>query len=178
MSTRPAHVPLALALALTSACASVPTSAVTDQRLLAVGNLGARSSYEIRTLYAAPEPAPAPAPATRKRPVTPILFYLGVSVAALAGAAAIGTAIGSAVTRRQLDDAYFTDGLTMPEYDAIVQRGDRLSNAAWGLGLTSFAFASMALISYSVDWARCGPLAPARRRATAPPGRCQDSPPK
>ncbi|MCY1011954.1 hypothetical protein OV079_41710 [Nannocystis pusilla] len=32
----------------------------------------------------------------------------------------------------------------------------------------------MALISYSVDWSRCGPLAPKRRRDTAPRGRCEE----
>lgn len=177
MTTRPHHTPLALALALTTACASAPTEPrVTDQRLLAVGNVGARSHYEIRTLYAATDPAPAPA--AKKRPITPILFYLGVSVAAVTGAAALGTAIGSSITRRQIDDSYFDEGLTLERYDALKTRGERLDSATWGLGITAFAFAALALITYSVDWARCGPVAPARRRATAPPGRCADAPAK
>lgn len=177
MTTRSHHAPLAVALALVTACASAPPAPrVTDQRLLALGNLGARSNYEIRTLYAATDPAPAPA--AKKRPITPILFYLGVSVAAVTGAAALGTAIGSSVTRRQIDNGYFGEGLSYPGYDDLKTRGERLDDATWGLGITAFAFAALALITYSIDWSRCGPLAPARRRATAPPGRCPDGPAK
>ena len=69
---------------------------------------------------------------------------------------------------------FITDDPRFDEYDTIVDRGDRLSKATWGLGLTAFAFAAMALISYSVDWSRCGPLAPKRRRDTAPIGRCEE----
>lgn len=165
------------AVALTTACATTTVDLPQpDRRLASLGNLGARSNFEIRTLYAAQDPAPAPADqkSERRRAVTPVLFYLGVTVAALAGGATIATGTASYGLRRKLDDNYFKDGFTYDEYNRTVERGDRLSKAAWGLGFTAVAFAAMALISYSVDWSRCGPLAPKRRRDTAPAGRCEE----
>lgn len=186
MTTRPPHDPagrkrpllVAGALAVATACSTAQVELpAPDRRLASIGNLGTRSSFEIRTLYAAQDPTPEPARddrRARKRPVTPILFYLGVTMAALAGGASIGTAAASYGLRRKLDDNYFEDGFDYDEYNRTVEHGDRLSKAAWGLGFTAVGFAAMALISYSVDWARCGPLAPKRRRDTAPRGRCEE----
>lgn len=175
--TRPLAVAgaLVLATACTSAQVELPAP---DRRLASIGNLGTHSNFEIRTLYAVQDPAPAPPPRdqprARKRAATPILFYLGVTMAALAGGGAIGTAAASYGLRRKLDDNYFENGFDYDEYNRTVERGDRLSKAAWGLGITAVGFAAMALIAYSVDWARCGPLAPKRRRDTAPAGRCEE----
>lgn len=174
MTTRPRPLALAGALALASACAVAPVEVqVPDHRLASLGNLGARSSFELRTLYAAQAPAPDQ-PAARRRPVTPILFYTGVILATLTGAGAVATGAASFGLRRKLDNAYFDDGLTYDQYNTIADRGDRLSKATWGLAFLSAGFAAMALISYSIDWSRCGPLAPKRRRETAPRGRCEE----
>lgn len=176
MTTRP--LALVGLLALSTACAGVQPqlTALPDQRLASLGNLGARSSFEIRTLYAAPEaPPPADAPPKpRKRAVTPILFTIGVVGASLLGAGAFSTGVASYGLRRRLDNSYFDGGLSYDEYDRINTNGERLSDATWGLGISAFAFAAMALIAYSVDWQRCGPLAPKRRRVAAPPGRCEE----
>lgn len=178
MTTRP---PLALALTLAAAtgCASVQPQIVDlpDQRLASIGNLSARSNFEIRTLYAAPEQPPPQtdaAPPARKRAVTPILFTIGVIGASVLGASAVTTGAVSFGLRRKIDDAYFNGGLSYDEFDRFKTRGERLSDATWGLSLGAFAFAAMALISYAVDWNRCGPLAPKRRRVTAPAGRCEE----
>lgn len=181
MTPRAPHgrpVLLAGVLALSSACAAAPLELpAPDHRLAAIGNLGARSNFEIRTLYAvqeaAPPPSDAPPKSAKRRQATPVLFYLGIVVAALAGGSAIGTSVASYGLRRKLDDNYFNDGFTYDEYNRTVETGDRLSKASWGLGFTAVGFAAMALIAYSVDWSRCGPLAPKRRRDTAPPGRCE-----
>ena len=170
---------LAGVLALSSACAAAPLELpAPDRRLASIGNLGTRSSFEIRTLHAAPDPA-APRDAgktkvrAKRRQATPVLFYLGIVVAALAGGSAIATSAASFGLRRKLDNNYFTDGFTTEEYGRTVTNGDRLSKASFGLGFTAAAFAGMALIAYSVDWSRCGPLAPKRRRDAAPAGRCE-----
>jgi hypothetical protein len=174
------HVPrriLGAALALSTACATTTADLPQpDRRLASIGNLGTRSNFEIRTLYAAQDPAPPvrDQSSRRRRPVTPVLFYLGVTVAALAGGAAIATSAASYGLRRKLDDNYFENGFDYDEYNRTVDNGNRLSKASWGLGFTAFAFAAMALIAYSVDWSRCGPLAPKRRRDTAPRGRCEE----
>lgn len=178
MTTRP---PLALvgALVLSTACAGLQPQVadlpLPDQRLASIGNLGARSNFEIRTLYSAPEqPPPADSPPARKRAVTPILFTLGVIGASLLGGAAVATGAASYGLRRKLDNSYFNDGLSYDDYDRLKTNGENLSDATWGLGLGAVAFAAMALISYAVDWQRCGPLAPKRRRVTAPAGRCEE----
>ncbi|WAS93228.1 hypothetical protein [Nannocystis punicea] len=166
------------ALALSTACATTTADLPQpDRRLASIGNLGTRSNFEIRTLYAVQDPAPPPADdrsSKRRRPVTPILFYLGISMAVAAGVGTIATSFASYGLRRKLDDGYFEDGFGYDDYDRTVETGNRLSKASWGLGMTAVAFAAMALISYSVDWARCGPLAPKRRRDTAPRGRCEE----
>jgi hypothetical protein len=176
MTTRPRPLVLAGALALASACAVAPIEVPSpDARLASLGNLGARSSFELRTLYAAQAPAGGDQPSARRRPVTPILFYTGIVLATLTGAGAVATGAASFGLRRKLDNGYFADdGLTYEEYGQIADRGDRLAKATWGLGFLAAGFAAMALISYSVDWSRCGPLAPKRRRATAPRGRCEE----
>jgi hypothetical protein len=166
------------ALALSTACATTTADLPQpDRRLASIGNVGTRSNFEIRTLYAAQDPAPPPADdrsSKRRRPVTPILFYLGISMAVAAGVGTIATSFASYGLRRKLDDNYFENGFDYEDYDRTVQTGERLAKASWGLGLTAVAFAAMALISYSVDWSRCGPLAPKRRRDTAPRGRCEE----
>ncbi|MDC0722046.1 hypothetical protein [Nannocystis bainbridge] len=187
MTHRPLHGPaghdvprrlLVAALALTTACATTAADLPQpDRRLASIGNLGTRSNFEIRTLYAAQDPSPPPAEdraGKRRRPVTPILFYLGISMAVAAGVGTIATSFASYGLRRKLDDGYFEDGFTYDDYNRTVENGNRLSKASWGLGLTAVAFAAMALIAYSVDWSRCGPLAPKRRRETAPRGRCEE----
>lgn len=175
MTTRPRPLALVGALAVASACAVAPVEIPTsDVRLASLGNLGNRSAFELRTLYAAQAPA-ADQPSARRRPVTPILFYTGVVLATLTGATAIATGAASFGLRRKLDNAYFEGGgLTMAEYDRIDDRGTALGKATWGLAFLSAGFAGMALISYAVDWSRCGPLAPKRRRETAPRGRCEE----
>lgn len=170
---------LVAAVALSTACATATAELPQpDRRLASIGNVGTRSNFEIRTLYSMQDPSPAPPvrdqQSGRRRPVTPILFYLGITMAALAGGGAIATGAASYGLRRRLDDNYFQDGFNYDDYNRTVENGDRLTKATWGLGFTAFAFAAMALISYSVDWARCGPLAPKRRRDTAPRGRCEE----
>ena len=178
MTTRPPFA-LALALAVSTGCAGVQPQIVElpDQRLASIGNLGARSNFEMRTLYSAPEQPPPPAdtaPPARKRAVTPILSTIGVIGAAALGAGAVTTGAVSYGLRRKIDNAYFGDGLSYDEYAKLKTRGENLSDATWALSLGAFAFAAMALISYAVDWQRCGPLAPKRRRVTAPAGRCEE----
>lgn len=183
MTMRPLQTLLVGALALTTACAGVTAPELRepalDHRLASIGNIGARSNFEIRTLYAAPE-APQPAPAepqsdTRKRRGTTALFFLGLGVAAIAGASAIGTGVAAAAARRDLDSAYFDEALSFDDFNARVDRGERLDRATKGLAALGGIGLATALLSYGIDWIRCGPLAPKRRRATAPAGRCRDS---
>ena len=73
MTNRPLPPPSAAqrllvgAVALTTACATTTVDLPQpDRRLASLGNLGTRSNFEIRTLYAAQDPAPAPPPRDQK----------------------------------------------------------------------------------------------------------------
>jgi len=161
---------LAAVLSLSTACAGLeqPTSLRLDPRLN-VGNMGTRNSFELRNgvgVSAQSDPAP-----TTRRPVTPLLFWLGIGLAAAGGGTLVGSASAAAATRNQLRTAY-DDGTTVQRVDELERRGANLNKVSIISAVLMAAGAIMALTSYGYDYTRCGPLAPKRRRDTAPPGRC------
>lgn len=167
--TRSSTPALALALALSTGCAGLePPSQLRIDPRLNVGNMGARSNFELRN--AAVDPAVDPPPA-RKRPVTPVLFWIGVGLTAAGGGTLIGSAATAAATRNQLRTAY-DEGTTVSRVDELERRGATLNKISVAGAVLMVAGAIMALTSYGYDYTRCGPLAPKRRRDTAPPGRC------
>jgi len=168
---------LVAVLTLSTACAGLepPTRLQLDPRLN-VGNMGARNSFELRNAVGSGEPTSDPGPRTARRPVTPILFWIGVGLTAAGGGTLIGSAAAAAATRSQLRTAY-DDGTTVQRVDELERRGTVLNKISVAGAVLMVAGAIMSLTSYGYDYTRCGPLAPKRRRDTAPPGRCavQDS---
>lgn len=179
--TRIHSTTLVAVLTLSTACAGLepPTSLRLD-RSLNVGNMGTRNSFELRNGVGVGDPEPARDPARdsprARRPVTPLLFWIGIGLTAAGGGTLIGTAAGAAATRNQLQTAY-SDGTTAGRIDELEQRGANLNKVSIAGAVLMVAGAIMALTTYGYDYTRCGPLAPKRRRDTAPPGRCaaQDS---
>jgi hypothetical protein len=131
--------------------------------------MGMRSNFELRNGIGSGERSD-PAPTTR-RPVTPILFWIGIGLTAAGGGTMIGSASAAAATRNQLRTAY-SDGTTVARVDELERRGSNLNKVSIAGAVLMVAGAIMALTSYGYDYTRCGPLAPKRRRDTAPPGRC------
>ncbi len=161
---------LAAVLSLSTACAGLePPSSVSIDPRLNVGNMGARNSFELRNAVGSGGQSD-PAPTTR-RPVTPVLFWIGIGLTAAGGGTLIGTAAGAAATRDQLRTAY-SDGTTVERVDELERRGANLNKISIVGAVLMVAGAIMSLTSYGYDYTRCGPLAPKRRRDTAPPGRC------
>lgn len=165
---------LVASLALTTACAGLagpPPARVLDSRLI-VGNMGARNGYELRN--AAPEPRPdAPrADNQRRRPVTPILFWLGIGLTAAGGASTIGTASAGYATQRQLASGY-RDNISSEDARTLEARGAALQKISIASAIVTVVGALIAVTTYGYDWTHCGPLAPKKRRDTAPPGRCK-----
>ena len=175
--TRIHSTTLVAVLTLSTACAGLepPTSMRVD-RSLNVGNMGSRNSFELRNGVGVGDPAPASdsardsAPRAR-RPVTPLLFWIGIGLTAAGGGTLIGSAAGAAATRNQLQTAY-SDGTTAGRIDELEHRGANLNKVSIAGAVLMVAGAIMALTTYGYDYTRCGPLAPKRRRDTAPPGRC------
>jgi hypothetical protein len=161
---------LVAALSLSTACAGLqpPTDLSVDRRLN-VGNMGARNSFELRNgIGAGGSSDPAP---TTKRPITPLLFWIGIGLTAAGGGTVLGSASAAAATRSQLRTAY-DNGTTVQRVDELERRGSALNKVSLAGAVLMVAGAIMALSSYGYDYTRCGPLAPKRRRDTAPPGRC------
>ena len=176
MTTRLISTTLAATLSLTTACASLqPSPQIHIDPRLNVGNMGQRSDFELRTEAALAARAAATAtsdvrPAARK-PVTPVLFWLGIGLLAVGGVGTVGTASAGYATQRQLTNKYagMADASDVQNLEA---RGDKLQKASIATAAIAVVGAVLALTSYGVDYTRCGPLAPKKRRDTAPAGRC------
>ncbi|MBA3544971.1 MAG: hypothetical protein H0T76_00660 [Nannocystis sp.] len=173
--TRIHSTTLVAVLTLSTACAGLePPMSLRVDRSLNVGNMGARNSFELRNGVGVGDPEPASdssdSPRAR-RPVTPLLFWIGIGLTAAGGGTVIGSAAGAAATRNQLRTAY-SDGTTAARIDELEQRGSNLNKVSLAGAVLMVAGAIMAITTYGYDYTRCGPLAPKRRRDTAPPGRC------
>ncbi len=163
---------LVAGLTLTTACAGFeqPTR-ILDSRLM-VGNMAVRNSYELRNQPAEPRPADAPANTQSRRPVTPILFWLGIGLVSVGGVSTIATSAAGYSTQRQLINGYHNN-LTVEDRMAFESRGAGLQKAAIASVAVTVIGAVLAAAVYGYDYTNCGPLAPKRRRDNAPPGRCQ-----
>lgn len=168
---------LAALLSLTCACASLQPAAQIDiDPRLNVGNMSERNGFQLRTAAASASDSsttPDTAPSSR-RPVTPILFWLGIGLAAVGGVGTIGTASAGFATQRQISNGY-RDGANVSDIHDLEDRGGKLNKASIAGAAIAVIGAVLAITSYGIDYTRCGPLAPKRRRATAPPGRCADA---
>lgn len=162
-----AHRPLrplaALGLCLTTACATFEAPAptrITDGRLGFVPTLRATTALENQ------EPArEAPSEATGKTDKGPTraLFIAGIIVGAIGAAGMISMSAASYGLDRKLDRGY-EDGITRDEAETIAERGDAMNTGAIVSASVGLAGFLTAITVYGVDYTRCGPLAPKRRR--------------
>jgi hypothetical protein len=101
--------------------------------------------------------------ATKKRNVTPPLFWTGVAVASLGAVGTVGFGIAGRVTQEKIDDG-FNEGMTRAELDDLESRGETWNTLAITSASIGIAGAVLAMVVYGVDYTRCGPLAPKKRR--------------
>lgn len=160
---------LVAALALSTACATfeAPSAPRVIDARLNVGNMGTRNAFELRNQPSEPRQTDA----KPRRPVTPILYWLGIGMLAVGGATAIGTGAAGYATKRQLKNGY--DGsLTAEDTRTLETRGEGLNKAMIAGAVVGIIGAALAITTFGIDYTRCGPVAPKRRRQNAPPGRC------
>ena len=180
--TSPRTSCLVAALCLSTACAGLETQTVRlppiDARLasLNIGNMGVRNSYELRNAGPIAGRADTSAPVDdarprARRPIIPVLFWLGIGLTAVGGVSTIGTAAAGYATQRQISGDY-RGSASAADVHTLEHRGAVLNKATIAGVVVTVIGAVLALTSYGVDYTRCGPLAPKRRRQTAPPGRC------
>ncbi|MCA9697520.1 MAG: hypothetical protein KC431_08345 [Myxococcales bacterium] len=96
--------------------------------------------------------------------LTPGLFWAGIGVGSFMAAGAIGFAAAGYATKTKLNDAYQDGSLTRPERDDLVSKGNLYNDlAVVGVTVAVISYA-LAIVTYGVDWNRCGPLAQKSKR--------------
>ncbi|MBX7081794.1 MAG: hypothetical protein K1X88_21500 [Nannocystaceae bacterium] len=91
------------------------------------------------------------------------LFWTGVALAAIGGAAFVGTAVGGRVTQAQLDKGYRNDDLTIDRESTLRDRGKGFNIGASVTGSIALVGIALLAIVYGVDYARCGTIAKRRK---------------
>ncbi|PRQ03864.1 hypothetical protein ENSA5_12330 [Enhygromyxa salina] len=98
-----------------------------------------------------------------RKKLTPALFGVGVVAGTIGAVGGVAFGVAGFVTRNQLNNGYGVDGLDLDERDRLVSRGEAFNTAALSLTALAVVGYALALVTYGVDWNRCGPLAPKKR---------------
>ena len=131
--TRLATTSLIAVLSLSTACAGLqPQMGVQIDPRLNVGRMGEHNDYERRTVLAARAENTSTMPDTQPRarkPVTPILFWLGIGLTVVGGVGTIGSAAAGYATQRQIQSGY-RGSLPADDLHALENRGDALQKVS------------------------------------------------
>lgn len=100
--------------------------------------------------------------------LTPTLFWSGIAVGTIGAVGGISFGVLGFVTKNELNDAYTQgSGLTVDERDKLVSRGELYNGLTIGLTALSVLGYALAIVTYGVDWNRCGPLVEKKRRCSS-----------
>jgi hypothetical protein len=101
----------------------------------------------------------------RNEGLTPPLFWTGIGVGTLGAVGGITFGVMGFITDRQLDNGYYDgNGMTVAERDRMVRNGELYNGLAIGMTALSVLGYALAIVTYGVDWNRCGPLVEKKRR--------------
>lgn len=99
--------------------------------------------------------------------LTPALFWTGIGLGTLGAVGGVAFGVAGYVTKRQVTDGYAA-GTTLEERDALVSRGEALNGVSIAMTTVAVFAYALAIVTYGVDWNRCGPLvAKSKRRRCA-----------
>lgn len=99
-----------------------------------------------------------------KKEVTPTLFWTGIGLGTIGAVGGVAFGVTGFVTKNQLNDAYNDgSGLTVAEHNRIVKNGELYNTLAISFSALAVLGYSLAIITYGVDWNRCGPVVAKRR---------------
>jgi hypothetical protein len=93
----------------------------------------------------------------RREKLTPALFWTGISLGTVGAVGGIAFGVAGYTTKRQLNDGY-AEGLTVDERDGIISRGKTFNGLAVAMTTVAVLGYALAIVTYGVDWNRCGPL--------------------
>lgn len=100
----------------------------------------------------------------RSREITPPLFWTGIAVGTLGAVGTIGFAVAGRVAKDRLNGMYADGTATLEDRNQARERGDLWNSLAITTGVLMAVGYAVSIITYGVDWNRCGPLAPKKRR--------------
>jgi hypothetical protein len=101
----------------------------------------------------------------RERPkLTPALFWTGIIVGTVGAVGGVSFGVAGFVTKNQLNDGYAGDGLTVADRDGLVNRGEAFNTVTMVSTAAAVLGYALSIVTYGVDWNRCGPLVHKRRR--------------
>jgi hypothetical protein len=130
-----------------------------------------RTAFEDPT---ASQPAPAPVAGPTPKTDDPVdtdakqrqrngMFWGGIATTSVGGALLLATGIGGRVTQAQLQNRYEDSDLTYAEEDKLRKRGDVFNALAITGATLALAGAALAIVTYGVDYGKCGTLSKKRR---------------
>jgi hypothetical protein len=100
-----------------------------------------------------------------KKPITPPLFWSGIGLGTLGAVGGIAFGVTGFVTKNQLNDSYTNgSGLTVDEQARLIRNGELYNTLAISFSALSVLGYALAIVTYGVDWNRCGPLVEKKRR--------------
>lgn len=102
--------------------------------------------------------------------LTPALFWTGIGLGTLGAVGGIAFGVAGYVTKRQLSDGYDA-GIGLDDRDALVARGQAFNGVSIAMTTVAVFAYALAIVTYGVDWNRCGPLVAKRNEKR----RCADA---
>lgn len=89
--------------------------------------------------------------------LTPALFWSGITLGTVGAVGGVVFGVLGYTTKRDLTEGY-TTGLSVEERDGLVDRGKTFNTLAIAMTTLSVFGYALAIVTYGVDWNRCGPL--------------------
>jgi hypothetical protein len=100
----------------------------------------------------------------RGREITPPLFWSGIAVGTIGAVGTVGFSVAGRVAKDRLNGMYADGSATLEDRNQARDRGELWNGLAITSGVLMAVGYAVAIITYGVDWNRCGPLAPTKRR--------------
>jgi hypothetical protein len=108
-----------------------------------------------------------PEPRSGSREVTPKLFWSGIGIGTIGAVGTIGFAVAGRVAKDRLNGMYADGSATLEDRDHVRDRGELWNKLAITSGVLMVLGYTVAIISYGVDWHRCGPMTVKKPRCRA-----------
>ncbi|RMG93675.1 MAG: hypothetical protein D6705_17985 [Deltaproteobacteria bacterium] len=161
----------AVALLLSAGCATsaAPMRSRPVAPALYTASMAETTRFERTTRRPGPDDPP------RHPKATVAVFATSATVGIVGALGALGFGIAGAALNPKLDDG-FEKGLSVDEEDQIRNRGELYNDLAVGFGVAGLVGLGIAAITYGVDYTRCGPLAPKKRRCDVVRGQAEGPP--